>query len=1157
MNNAKPSKFHYIIYLGVVFFNSFVDLGHKVLIQDIFYQTSTPKVYTIMSALVNMLILLPYLFMFTPSGFVADRFAKVTVLRLTALAAVPLTILITFFYYLGFFWLAFAMTLLLAVQSTLNSPAKYGYIKELFGKEKLAEMNGYVQTITIIAILAGTFLFSALFQNYLAPHLVNTTEPITKSAILKIIAPLGYVLIISSCLELLLTLFLRYNKPADPVATFSFHEYVRFNYISANVKSIYANQTIFTCILALSVFWGINQVILANYGAYLKQYIQDASVLFAQGSLAVGGLGVLFGAIYAGRASRNFIETGMIPLSAIGITLGLYFMPDLVSKTAIVLIFFSYGFFGGMLVVPLNALIQFNSPDKKLGRILAGNNFTQTVFMFVFLIVTAVGACVNINPIASFHFLFVIALIGAIYSLVKLPQSLLRYITYALVSKFYHIDTYGLKNIPSSGGVLLLGNHTSYIDWAILQITCPRPIRFVMERSIYNKWYFKWLLKLYRAIPISSEGSRHSLQRIQECLRNGDIVVLFPEGFISRNGQLGKIHRGYESIVQDTDAVIVPFFIRGLWGSIASLSSTHYKKSSKHLTRHLTICYGSALPQNVEPYELKQAITKLCLQSWSYYVDELPSIPEALLNRMKEQKGSVVAMESTGQQYTGHKVITALIRLKKILGNIITNQEKRVAVMLPPSFAGVLANFVVLAMGKAVVNLNYTSSKDALLHAVKIAEIKTVITSKTFLEKLAGRGFDLSILSEHYNVLFLEDYRAQLQSKINLLFYLGVKFMPHFILRRVCLKKTNSNDTAIIYFTSGSEGLPKGVELTHKNILVNAKQTSSVICVQDDDSILSCLPLFHAFGLTATSIMPLIEGIDVVFHPDPTDSIGIAKAIAKYQITLLCGTSTFLNLYLRNQKVHPLMLKSLRLVISGAEKLSKTVAEQFYFKFGVSILEGYGATETSPIISVNLPDILIPDYWYIQQGYKEGSVGMPIPGTLVSIADPETFAELPVNSEGMILVAGPQVMKGYLLDTEKTEKVLIHKGGQTWYVTGDKGFIDEDGYITIVDRYSRFAKIGGEMLSLLAVENAVRPAFSAEAELMAVNLPDPKKGERIIVLVAHETKPLDEIQASLKPLQISPIMLPSKIVFVNEIPKLGSGKMDIARARKMADDLAA
>jgi acyl-[acyl-carrier-protein]-phospholipid O-acyltransferase/long-chain-fatty-acid--[acyl-carrier-protein] ligase len=365
-------------------------------------------------------------------------------------------------------------------------------------------------------------------------------------------------------------------------------------------------------------------------------------------------------------------------------------------------------------------------------------------------------------------------------------------------------------------------------------------------------------------------------------------------------------------------------------------------------------------------------------------------------------------------------------------------------------------------------------------------------------------------------------------------------------------KAVAPEETAAILFSSGSEGAPKGIELTHRNIMANVRQTADVLNTTAEDVVLANLPLFHAFGLTATTFLPLLEGIPMVCHPDPTDALGCAKAIARHRATFLCSTSTFLRLYSRNQRIHPMMLASLRLVVAGAERLSPDVREAFALKFGKSIYEGYGATETTPVASCNLPDSLDTEDWRVQIGNKAGTVGMPLPGTSFRIVDPVSLQTLAPGQEGLILIGGVQVMKGYLKAPEKTADAIVECDGQRWYKTGDKGRQDTDGFLTIVDRYSRFAKLGGEMISLTQVEEQVRAVLAApELELVAVNLPDPKKGERIVLLIAAELDP-EGLRKGLLAAGLNPLSIPAEIRSVAQVPKLGSGKTDFAGAKKLA-----
>jgi len=330
------------------------------------------------------------------------------------------------------------------------------------------------------------------------------------------------------------------------------------------------------------------------------------------------------------------------------------------------------------------------------------------------------------------------------------------------------------------------------------------------------------------------------------------------------------------------------------------------------------------------------------------------------------------------------------------------------------------------------------------------------------------------------------------------------------------------------------------------------RQIADVLNTETDDLMLSNLPLFHAFGLTATTALPLLEGIPMVCHPDPTDALGNAKAIARYRATVLCSTSTFLRLYVKHHRVHPLMLDSLRIVVAGAERLGPDVRDAFAVKFGKRIYEGYGATETTPVASVNVPDAIELNNWKIQTGSKPGTVGMPLPGTSFRIVHPDTLAPLPTGEDGLILIGGVQVMKGYLHDPQRTRAAVVELDGQRWYKTGDKGHLDADGFLTIVDRYARFAKLGGEMVSLGAVEAHVRRALGRpELALCAVALPDARKGERVVLLLAADLS-ADQLRAALLDAGVSPLLLPSAVVNVDTVPTLGSGKTDFAAAVRLA-----
>ncbi|RKZ45873.1 MAG: acyl-[ACP]--phospholipid O-acyltransferase, partial [Gammaproteobacteria bacterium] len=477
--------------------------------------------------------------------------------------------------------------------------------------------------------------------------------------------------------------------------------------------------------------------------------------------------------------------------------------------------------------------------------------------------------------------------------------------------------------------------------------------------------------------------------------------------------------------------------------------------------------------------------------------------------------------------------------------------EQNIGFLLPTSIAGSIANMAAILQGKTVVNLNFTANREALQASVTKAGIKSIYTSHKFIEKLAKKGVDLGDAFPDSQLIYMEDLKPEINKITSLLTFIFVLVFPAGLLKLLYCKKVSINSPAAILFSSGSEGLPKGVVLSHRNIMANLKQISGMLNVQDTDVVMASLPLFHAFGLTVTTFMPLIEGIPMICHPDPTDTVNIAKAIAKYRATFLCSTSTFLRLYIKNKRIHPLMLESLRIVVAGAEKLNPDVRDAFKLKFNKDIYEGYGATETTPVASVNIPDALDVNYWQVQFGNKQGTVGLPLPGSSFRIVDPGTLDELKTGEDGLILVGGSQVMLGYLDDEEKTSEVITMIDGKRWYKTGDKGHLDEDGFLTIVDRYSRFAKLGGEMISLTAVEESVRDSLGQpELELVAVNLPDEKKGEKVALMITSDIQ-LAELKKAMLDAGVNPLMIPADVKVVDEIPTLGSGKTDFKLAKKI------
>ncbi|MFM2482003.1 acyl-[ACP]--phospholipid O-acyltransferase [Celerinatantimonas sp. YJH-8] len=1133
-------------FLAVAFINAFVDLGHKIIIQNTLFKSYDGSQQVLLTAIVNGLILLPFILMFTPAGFLSDRYAKNRVMRVAAALAVGVTLLITWCYYQGFFIAAFVLTFILALQSAIYSPAKYGYIRDIMGVNRLAEGNGWVQAASMIAILSGIVVFSALFETLLPDQASYTPHEV-----LQIIAPLGWLLVASAILEFVLTLRLPKGHAPAMAQSFQWGNYVTGRTLKQNLTLLAKHRGIWQSILGLTLFWSLSQVMLAVFPAYSKDYLGATNTFWIQATMAMSGIGIMFGSIWANRLSRRQINLALIPVGIAGVAVGLLLLPQTHSFMLLGALFFLIGTSGALFCIPLNALIQFHANEDELGRTLAGNNFIQNIGMLAFLALTVVFSTTRLDVIYLLWALGLIALAGTLTAIRILPEALLRGVVATILKRKYRLNVLGLEHLQQAEkGVLLLGNHISWLDWAMIQMACPRHVHFVMDRTIYQRWYLKWFFDRYRVIPISGGQSRQALGQVSELLNQGEVVCLFPEGAISHLGQLGEFKRGYEKACADAQGVIVPFYLRGMWGSFFSRSSQKLSQLRRGgLKRDVTIAFGQPLDLQTSADIVKQRVFEMSVTSWNDYTDTLEPLSYAWLKTAKSKPTPWALVDSKGAPLSHHKLLTMTALLRRRIKRL---PGQNLGLLVPTSSPGIAANMAALMAGKTIVNINYTASIEAQLHGVQQADIQSFVTSRRFINQLEKRGVDCQVLLSDKDVFYLEDFREQLGKIEAVATAVMAKVLPTRCLQWLWCQPRDLDDTAAILFSSGSEGTPKGVMLSHRNIMANIRQVSDVLNVREDDRIMATLPLFHAFGLTVTGLLPLLEGIPAICHPDPTDGLNIARAVAKYEATLMCATSTFLRLYTRNRRVHPLMFSSLRAVVSGAEKLDPQVRDAFANRFGKMVLEGYGTTETTPVASVNLPGYIDRDTAQVQEAARPGTVGMALPGTTFRIVDPDTLQTLPIREDGLILIGGAQIMKGYLNDPEKTAEVIVEIDGLRWYKTGDKGHLDEDGYLTVVDRYSRFAKLGGEMVSLGAVERQILSIMpSADLSLVAVNVPDEKKGEKVIVLVAGETEP-ETIRQSLLEAKMPALMMPSEIIVVEELPVLGSGKVDFKAAKQLA-----
>ena len=817
----------------------------------------------------------------------------------------------------------------------------------------------------------------------------------------------------------------------------------------------------------------------------------------------VVALGIGGGSFLAGWLSREQVELGLVPVGALALVVCAFWLGTSISAAKL----FALGAAAGIFSLPLQAFIQQRSPPGERGAIIASGN------LLCFAALLGASAFFPLlQPGTAFIVIGCMTLAVAAYILSLLPEFFIRLLMYLPAGLLYRIHVRGLENVPAEGPALLVSNHVSFIDAFLIGVANRRLVRFLMFRAYYDLPVVHWFFKAMRCIPVSDrDGAKAMLKSLQEaraCLQNGDLVCIFAEGEISRHGQLLRFKKGFERIVDGLDVPVVPVHLDQVWGSVFSFSGGRALfKRPRRVPYPVTVSFGKPLGRGAGAFECRQAILELGAASFSRRLEGLGGLGRVLLRQALRHPFRLAVADSTGVRWT----YGGLLARAWLLGGALPGE--RVGILLPPSAAAALVNAAAALYGKTAVNLNYTLSPELVAACREKAKLSCLVTSRRFLEKL---GWDLP------GALFVEDLKAK----------------PRFSLPRPKLE-----DAAAVIFTSGSTGTPKGVVLSQANILANVEAVSQVYELGGGDRVLGALPFFHSFGYTGTLWLPLLRGMGAVYHFNPLDAKRVGELASRFHATFLLGTPTFLQTYLR--RVEPGQFESLRVVVAGAEKLRPELAQSFQEKFGVRPLEGYGATELSPVAAVNIRDIDWPGVH--QTGGKPGTVGHPLPGVFMKVVDPESGAELAAGQPGLLLVKGPNVMQGYLDEPQRTAEAL--RDG--YYVTGDIAALDADGFVTITDRLSRFSKIGGEMVPHVTLEEKLHSAAgAADLTFVVVSVPDDKRGERLVVLYRGE----HDIAGLLSRLDVPNLWKPDARDFkpVEAFPLLGSGKLDLRKLKELA-----
>ena len=719
-------------------------------------------------------------------------------------------------------------------------------------------------------------------------------------------------------------------------------------------------------------------------------------------------------------------------------------------------------------------------------------------------------------------------------------------VMWVITRLFYRIEVQGGENVPLTGGGILAPNHISWMDGVLMSMAPPRRPRFVVWAPITKQFWAIRLTRVFGVVPVepSASAAREAIRRVKEAVQSGELMCVFPEGALSRTGQLMPFQRGLLAMNRGTNTPIIPVHIGGMWGSIFSNEGGRFFwKFPRVWRRRVVIRFGAPINDLKSVDELRNAVQEMEREYMVTNSQNRPTPAVQLVRECRRAGSRVKASDSLGMSMTGNELLLRALVMRRILRRLLKPDEQNVGLLLPSSAVGVLANAAMALDKRTTVNLNYTISSSILNKCIETAGIRHVITSRKFLNKVP--------LQVNAELIFVEDLKDLATSWDKASSAACVYCLPNILLERLLgLHSASPKDLLTIVFTSGSTGEPKGVMLSNDNVYSNVMGFNDVVRLTASDVLLGVLPFFHSFGYTATLWSVLLLRIRGVYHPNPLEANQVGKLAGEHKATVLLAAPTFLRGYLR--KCEKEQFAHLEVVVTGAEKLPKELSDGFEEKFGVRPSEGYGCTETSPVVSVNIPikravDSLVPTS-------REGSVGRPIPGVQARVVDADTMRTLPTGETGMLLIGGSGVMQGYYKQPEMSAKCMYNG----WYITGDLAMIDEDGFIHIAGRLSRFSKIGGEMVPHIRVEDAIRRALDAGPDelLVAVtSLPDAKKGERLIVLYTQLKKTPEEICKALVAEGLPNLFIPSADAFwqVDAIPVLGTGKLDLQGIKKLAE----
>lgn len=1066
---------------------------------------------------VNVITILPMFFISATAGQFADKFQRNSPVKIIKGIEILGIFFCIFFFYSGQYSLILLTLFVMSTRSAFFGPLKYSILPQHLKEAELISANAFVDTSTYLAVLFGTILGTYLHS------------PIFVLGFLFSSAVIGFIS----------SFFIPVSPAPRPKA--KLHKNILKD-IRISYRKVSELKVIYQTILGISWFWSLAAVVMLLIYPLCESVLgtsRNAVSVF----MLIFALGISLGAYLCTKILKGVVHPTYVPLSSLGMAVSMFALywatnryvppfenlhtvPFFTSFVGIrmAIILFLLAFFSGMYLVPLNTFLQTRASKKYLATIIAGNNILNACGMVFLSVFVMLLFHLGVSIPQIFFFLSLVSILVAFYILTMLPDALPRSIAQSLLAIFFKVDVKGLEYFEKAGKrVLLIANHTSLLDGLLVAAFMPERLIFAINTHIAKKWWVKIFRPVVSLHPLDPTNPV-ALKNIIDELKKNQKCIIFPEGRITVTGSLMKVYEGAGVVANAANANILPVRIDG-----AQFSKFSYLKTKFKTTYFPKITITVLPPTKIKVEEgvspslrrkqigdqLYTIMTNMMYQSSPIAT---PLFRALLTARKRHGKGHMIAEDIARRSISYYQ----LILKSYILGRYFEEKipEKNVALLLPNSLANVIAYFALQSVGKVPAMVNFTQGEAQILSCLHTSGIQTLITAEKMVTLMELQAVIQKIEEAGIRVFYLEQVQEALSYR--------QKWIGVYRYYRRYTPKVDSSDIATILFTSGSEGTPKAVALNHENLQANRYQISSVFAFNESDVFFNMLPMFHSFGLEVGTILPILSGIKVFFYPSPVHYKIVPELVYDSNASILCGTDTFFQGYAK--QANPYDFYNIKYAIVGAEKLKDTTSQIWMEKFGVRILEGYGITETSPVLAVNTP-----------MYQKKNSVGKLVPGIQYRLEEVEGVAE-----GGRLFVKGRNIMKGYLKNGE------LESLPDGWYDTGDIVSIDEDGFVHILGRAKRFAKIGGEMVSLAAVEEVLQKKYP-DIKLAVLSVQDPKKGEQLVLFTEAEQMDSKDILEYLKEEQYSELWIPKKILTKQEIPILGTGKTDYVKLREMLD----